>query len=143
MARLVTIPIAQRMEQPIRNRNLTQREQTGPTYTYPQRILKSRGGPFFHPKQRDNGASVARHVESTARKFLITRRARSCYAARDSFHFNGGSSRFATCLREASADVAAFSFPCLIFFTDSEGAIHFLAFTFLTDVCTPLVVCSE
>jgi len=36
---------------------------------------------------------------TTDSKFLSTGERCSCYAARDSFHFNGGSSRFATFLR--------------------------------------------
>ena len=36
---------------------------------------------------------------TTDGEFLSTGERGSYYAARDSFHFNGGSSRFATCLR--------------------------------------------
>jgi hypothetical protein len=62
-------------------------------------------------------------------KFMSKGRRGSFYAARASFHFNDGSSRLPAFFRYASAYVTAFSLPCSIVSTDSEGAIQFLALT--------------
>jgi hypothetical protein len=63
--------------------------------------------------------------------------ARLAYAERDFFQTNEGSSRLAVRLRWASAYAAAFSLPCSMSLTGSEGATQFLALTLYTDACTP------
>jgi hypothetical protein len=65
------------------------------------------------------------------------------YAERDLFHTNEGSPRLIVRLRCASAYAAAFSLPCSMSSTGSEGATQFLALTLYTDACIPSALCSE
>jgi hypothetical protein len=48
---------------------------------------------------------------------------------RDLTQFNSGSADLVACLRYASAYAAAFSLPCSILSTGSNGAIQYLALT--------------
>src|SRR5258708_12322796 len=67
----------------------------------------------------------------------------AAYAERAFFHSKGGSSKLPARLRCAAAYAAAFSLPCSISSTDSDGAIQVLALTLYTDACTPIALCSE